>query len=261
MITQEELAGWLTSRTARERAWVTSPRPYSSVLAGQLEITARIVARKRREAIARWFPATVAVCDAQPRLSLLLDQLTEEPLPFDGPERRVRCGLVLATSLRSAFADPGPRLRIGELLRLEIEIVRLTYHPPLGPVDPRLPSTSLGPTVAPGTTLRLAPGLRLLRLAADAPAMWERPAELAGMIASELPSPLDRGVVVALVRRPALQPVQLLRLGPGAADLLIRCGQREQPLGELVGAWPPGKRQAAASSVRQAVANGLLVAA
>ncbi|MGH8991925.1 MAG: hypothetical protein ACRDZ7_10435 [Acidimicrobiia bacterium] len=255
MITQSELALLLTSRRARERLLVDAGDDWAPVRLRQLQISARIAAHKRREAVARWYPATVAACDASSRLRSLVDDLVQEPLPFGAPDRRARCGDALAAALRKQHVEPRLGTALLELLRLEGAIVRLTYHPP---------ETVVAACVSPGapvrdvsisSRVRLAPTVRLLRFAVDVLALREQPQAVEALVDAVSIGP---GTVVALVRRRALQPVQLVRLGPGAMALLTACARHDRGVADLIGSFPAGSREAALASVRQAAAAGLL---
>jgi hypothetical protein len=260
VITQSQLASILTSRRARSRFTATSGHSFPPAWIDQLEITAQIVAYKRQEAVARWFPSTAAFCHAVPALRGPIERFYEEPVPVRGPDRRVRCGEALAAALRAAAGGSRPGLTVGGLLRLETEIVRLTYHSPAEVVLAGAPPAA-GPVVAPSTLLRLAGSVRVLRFAFDVLMFWERPTEMAAIVTAPLRhASLQRPVAVALVRRPALQPVRAVRLGPAAADLLAACTGRPETVEALLGRFRRGQREPALKAIEQAMAIGLLVA-
>jgi hypothetical protein len=262
MITQAQLATILTSRRARRRFVAASGAAFPPGWLDQLEISAQIVAFKRREAVARWFPSTVALCNAVPALSGAIDRFYDEPIPIHGADRRIRCGVALAAALRctaewSALGEP-----VGEVLRLETEVLRLTYHPPAEADPTGAPPPDGAVMVTPATSVRLAGGVRVLRFAVDVLMLWERPAEGARLLtASPRPPSLDRPVGVALLRRPGLHPVRAVRLGAGAADLLLACTERPESVAALLRSLPPSRHEPALSAIGLAVANCLLVAA
>lgn len=258
MITQSELALLLTSRRARERLPVGAGDDWAPVRLRQLQISARIAAHKRRQAVARWYPATVAACDASSRLRSLVDELIQEPLPFGAPDRRVLCGDAIAAALRKQHVEPGLETALLELLRLEGEIVRLTYHPPETVVAACAPPGALIRGVSTHSRVRLARTVHLLRFPVDVLALREQPQEVEALVDAVSIGP---GTAVALLRRRALQPVQLVRLGPGAMALLTACAPHDRDIGALIGSLPAARREAALASVRQAVAAGLLEAA
>jgi hypothetical protein len=260
VITQTQLATLLTSRSARGGFLAASGHSYPPAWVDQLEITAQIVTCKRQEAVARWFPSTVALCRAVPALRDPIERFCDEPVPIHGPDRRIRCGEALAAALRSATAGSRLGSAVGEVLRLETEIVRLTYEPPAESARSGGPSPPGNAVAAPSTPVRLAGGVRVLRFALDVLMLWERPADMAPVVASPPPQPfLDRPVAVALVRRPALQPVRAVRLGPGSADLLEACAGRQETVEALLGSLGFSQREAALRAIGQAIANGLLV--
>lgn len=251
MIAQPDLAMLLTSRGARRRLLAAPDAEWTPARREQLEITAGIVTHKRREAFSRWFPATMAVCDVSPDARRLVDDLIQEPLTSEHPDRRIRCGDTIATALRSAAVEPRLRLVLLELLRLETEILRLTYDPCPAPPP------ALHGELRLGSRVRVAPNVRLLSFAVDVLALCDRPE----VVRLTRPVALKAPVAVALVRRPRLQPVQPVRLGWGAFMLLVACRERAHLIDELLRPLPAGKREPGLASIRQAAATGLLEAA
>ena len=259
MIAQSELASILTSRRARSRFTATSGRSFPRAWLDQLEITAQIVAYKRREAIARWFPSTAALCHAVPNLRGPIERFYEEPVPLYGPDRRVRCAEALAMALRAATGGSRAGLAVEELLRLETGIVLLTYHSQAEAASAEVPAAE--PAVTPSTLLRLAGSVRVLRFDVDVLMLWDHPSEMAVVLTGpRRDAALERPVSVALVRRQALQPVRAVRLGRAAADLLAACTGRAETVGTLLGRFRHGQRELALKAIEQTVANGLLVA-
>lgn len=252
MLTQSQLARALTSREDRRRLQESTIRPLSPVSRAQLELTARIAENKRYDYLARWFPATASAAAATPTLRSTFLDAAGEPLPLHGPNRRLACGDVLVGHLTIARGDRAASV-LKELLRLEMEILRLTYHPTAAALArQRAERGTNPPPICDDSRLRVPANVVVMRFDWDVLALRDGPQNIQKVVTEAEP------VGVALQRHAALRPVAVLRLGSGAARLLEAVGHEGLRVGEarsrIAATRPDQSRQA----ITRALAHDLL---